>query len=202
MTEHSLDGRRSAVRRRAGVLAGAALFLGTAMGCSSGDNPAPDPLDPGTSAASTTPSSTPSPSGPPTLPPQAQGTSDKAAIAFVEHWVESLNHATSAGAPESLNRLSAPTCDLCSVVSGQVEQVVDGNGSFRGEGWRVADTQYLAGQPMRHPVVRAVIDIAPQVVIESEGAKPQRFDGGRALYTFHLRWTDGRWLVQSVERAT
>ncbi len=85
--------------RRAGATA--ALMLVALLGACA-DNPEPEPLDETTSAADATPSPSarPSPTGAPTLPPEARGTSRKAAIAFVEYWVDVLNFAMSSGTTE------------------------------------------------------------------------------------------------------
>src|SRR5687768_16095536 len=117
MTEQSLDGwHRNALRRAAGAACAAALLIGTAAGCSAGGTPTPGPLEPDTSAASTTPSETPSASAAPTLPPEAKGTSDKAAIAFVEHWVALFNHSTSSLSTPLLSRASDPACTPCNAM--------------------------------------------------------------------------------------
>ncbi len=89
---------------------------------------------------------------------------------------------------------------MCSVVASSIDRVTRAGGEFRGAGWHTEDLQYLASQPKASPVVRAVMDIAPQTVVEKSGADPQRFSGGRVLYTFHLRWANGRWTIAKLER--
>jgi Family of unknown function (DUF6318) len=202
MIEHRSAGSEHRLRRRR--LAAVALtlaLLSTAAGCSE-ENPTPESIDTGTAAASATPTESPSPSGAPTLPPEAEGTSKQAAVAFVEHWVQTLNHAMATGETTALKRLGARDCAVCRIVSERVDQVARADGALRGSGWHLQELQYLADQPPKAPVLRAVIRIAPQIVIERRGAKPDRFDGGRVLYTFHLRVDGGSWVVSELVRAT
>lgn len=187
---------------RCAVTTAAVIALVTTAGCT--NNPTPEPLPDHTSAASGTPSPSvsSSPDGPPTLPPEAKGTSKRAAVAFVKHWVASLNYAMRSLDAAPLEQLASNKCRVCEVVIGRVELVAEGGGFMRGSGWRVQEAQYLAGQPRGAPVVRTVIDIAPQIVVERDGQEPERFEGGRVLYTFHLGWATGSWIVDHLERAT
>src|SRR5687768_13929666 len=141
MTEQSLSGRRRG--RRAAVACVAALIFSTAAACSSADNPAPEPLEPGPSAASATPSKTPSPSGAPSLPPEARGTSDKAAIAFVEHCVSLFNYSTSALSTEQLDRVSDPDGAACNGMVESIDRVAQNGGHIRGDGWIIDELEVL-----------------------------------------------------------
>ena len=104
------------VRRTPALCAAAlAVVLGmTATGCSQ-DSASPAPLEPTT----TTPSSTPtaSPTGPPPMPAEARGTSRKAAVAFVRHWVDTLNYSADTLDSAPLKKLSSPECDACNAAS-------------------------------------------------------------------------------------
>ena len=73
-------------------LCAAALAGSLVSGCTSSAEPSPLPPTPSSSSAAPSPSPTP-----PSLPPEAEGTSPKAAKAFVRHWVDTINYAMSTG---------------------------------------------------------------------------------------------------------
>jgi hypothetical protein len=59
-------------------------------------------------------SASPSPAAtPPTLPAAAEGTSPRAAKAFVRHWVATMNYATATGDTAPLLELSSESCASC-----------------------------------------------------------------------------------------
>lgn len=194
---------RYGVRRIVAALATALLVAGVA-GCSE-KPPEPAPLaepEPTSSSPTAPTEPTADPGAAPSLPAEARGTSKAAAVAFVEHWVETLNHATRTGSTDALASLGSRTCSTCEAIADSIDTVSAAGGWLRGDGWRTEEIQYLARQPRKRPTLRVVIDIAPQRVTESRGAEVQRFEGGRVLYTFGLRHQSESWLVEKLERAT
>ena len=101
-------------RRARAMLAGtlASLVAVTVTGCTEG-SAAPPPVQAESMPASVTPSQ--SPTGPPPMPDKARGSSRKAAVAFVRHWVDTLNYSADTGSTDSapLEALSSPGCDAC-----------------------------------------------------------------------------------------
>jgi hypothetical protein len=187
-------------RRRWRYAATACAALLLFSGCS--ESPKPAPLEPATQAASATPSETPTPAAAPTLPDAAKGTSKKAAVAFVRHWISALNRAAATGKVASLRALADPSCEVCGIINRSISAVYNAGGSLDGDGWTAQDIQYLALQPRTAPVLRVTVTIAPQVAIKEAGAPAQRFKGANVLYTFHLRPAQDSWAVMRLERAT
>ena len=81
-------------RSAGGVVASVAVLTASLVGCTSNAEPSTLP----TPTLSASPSASPSPSAtPPTMPAEAEGTSPRAAKAFVRYWVDALNYATTTG---------------------------------------------------------------------------------------------------------
>lgn len=190
--------KRSRIR---GATLAAALLLGSSSLASCSDNPAPEPLASDTPSATATATATPSPTGAPALPPEARGTTRKSAVAFVRHWVDTLNYSADTLDTKHLRELSAPGCTACEVFAARIEGLAQAGGSIRGQHWRPATLQVLKHQPPNAPAIRTLLEMARQTVIEEAGGKPQKFSGGSALYTFHLAESGEGWVVSEIERA-
>lgn len=190
--------KRSRIR---GATLAAALLLGSSSLASCSDNPAPEPLASDTPSATATATATPSPTGAPALPPEARGTTRKSAVAFVRHWVDTLNYSADTLDTKHLRELSAPGCDVCFIFIDRIDQLRADKGRLEGDGWNVRELSLVPGQPAKAPVLRALVDIAPQVAVIRQGGKKHRFDGARAHYTFNLERHAGAWRVAAMERA-
>lgn len=173
------------------------LVLLLVGGCSE-DNPEPEPLDPAPSAASGTPSPTAKPTGAPTLPPEARGTSDKAAIAFVEHVIEVLNYSAKTLDTRALTRLSSPDCAACEGIIRRTQQIRADSGHIDGGAWSPVETQVMTGGSNRFRQVQAVLDYDEQVLVEAKGSKEQRYPAGRTVYVFDLERSGGGWRVKAI----
>jgi hypothetical protein len=179
-------------RARYAALA-AVLVLATA--CSE-DPPAPDPFEaaPSTSAA---PTATPSPTGPPVMPDAAKGTSRKAAVPFVRHYVDVLNQAAVDGSTGWLARRS-PECKACQAIVELVDEVYARGGRIETQGWDVEAAQALrtGSGPTQ---VRIMVRSAPQT-FRVPGEKPQRFNGGSSVKTFTLVPSRAGWQVAHLDQ--
>ena len=153
-----------------------------------------------TPSATPTESESPSPT-PPALPAEAEGMSPDAAKAFVAHWIDALNFASSTGDISTVQALSLPSCESCVASFARITEVYGAGGTIRSEGWQIRTAQLVPGQPSDQPMVDVGLRLTPQVVVESKGAEPQEFKGGRLPMTFTLEWESGVWRVGRLERS-
>ena len=195
MTEQRLAGGRGSARCALALLV--VLLLGTTTACSS-DSPAPAPMADDTSSVSASPTTTPSPSGPPTLPPEARGTSDKAAIAFVEHVIEVLNYSAKTLDTSVLERLADPDCAACDAVIASVERIRSAGGLMKGGAWTPIETSALTGASGETRQVQAVVDCEPQVVRRSSGGNRIEHPGGRRVYIFDIERAPDGWTLTAI----
>jgi len=71
---------------------------------------------------------------------------------------------------------------------------------MRGRGWVVRTINAKPFQPRSHPVLAVGIDVSRQILIESAGAAPKRFPGGRNQLTLFVDRTAHGWEVGRLER--
>lgn len=147
------------------------------------------------------PSDTPSVTPTPDEPEPWEEKSDEGAIAFVEHWVDTFNKMRSDGVTADLDRLSSPRCESCAGSIQYAEEIYGAGGSLKTEGWKVESVSAPADPGTLTPILGVRIDRAPQVLIESAGAKPQEFPGGVAEYTAYLKWSGRGWLMVRLDLA-
>ena len=166
--------------------------------CTSDAAPEPAPL-PSASTESPAPSASPSPSSP-ALPAEAEGTSPAAAKAFVRHYIEAVNYASSTGEVNELRSLSSSKCSSCTALIERIETVYTAGGSFRGDGWKVRSIRYQPFQPARQPVLSVSIRLSPQTLVEEAGEPDKKFPGGRDQLTLRLTTDQGDWRVSELER--
>jgi hypothetical protein len=189
------DGRRS-VR---GLAAAAALVLvGTTTSCSS-ETPAPDPIAGESPSASATPTPSPSPRDAPTVPPEARGTSDEAAIAFVEHVLQVLNYSTKSLDTLQLVRLSDPDCAACKTIVEHLQSIRAKDGFVRGGAWRPVESIALRTPNRGAKEIRVLVRFGAQRVVEGVGEKPTRHPSGSAFFTFFVAPEPPGWRVLRIE---
>lgn len=189
---------RTAIRHRVRAV-GAALGLVsvvTLSGCAGEEPVEPPPLAaPTTASPSATP--TPSPSGPPTLPPEARGTSDKAAIAFVRHWIDLVNYAGDTLDTRPLRVVSAPSCDGCLGGIRALESIRSRGGKLLNHQWTIRSTELVSRSPELLQV-RVMFDIAPSQTIERAGAQPEKLKGGPKVYVFDVQRSETGLLIGAI----
>ena len=187
--------RRGRARRRGLSLASYAAAVTLVLtGTACDDSPAPDPLE--QSSGSPSPTATPTPGGPPTLPAEAEGTSKKAAEAFVRYWIDAFNYSVATADARLLSEAST-RCAACDAVIALIERVERRGGTIETEGWTVESVESLDSDVVQ---VRTVVDSAPQV-FRVPGEKVQRFSGGRSVKTFTLTRKDGSWRVSYLDQS-
>jgi hypothetical protein len=135
------------------------------------------------------------------MPSAAQGTSAKAAKAFVRYWVSLLNYAGATGDSGGLKAASASKCSECHAVIDTIEKVHAAGGYFKGDGWSVRTLKYQPFQPRRKPVLIVGVHIAAQQVAQTASAKPRKFKGGNRSMIFRLAHHDGTWVLLALEQA-
>lgn len=190
-----LVSRGGATVRRRAVLGALALGAVVLSGCQA--NPEPPPID----TASSSPSPSPSPTdAAPTLPAEAQGTSEKAAKAFVRHYIDLVNFAMRTGDVHALSTLSDPGCTSCAEVIRNIEGLYADGGHLEGEGWEVRTTKVFPLADPRSYAVQASILVHPQTRVIGPG-NDERFDGGKKAMTFSVRPAGDGWLVRQWSQA-
>lgn len=179
----------------------AALVVATALtGCQS--NPEPPPLETAPSASPSPSSTEPTSEPAPTMPAEAEGPSRAAAKAFVRHFFDVLNHAMNSGETAELRRLSAPGCQSCEAIAGNIESTYSAGGNIQSDGWRLQSVTPVPSQP----AVRAIMDLGvlmtTERVTKNSDSKPESFRGGKQPMTIHLSHTDEGWRVERLDRVS
>ena len=183
------------LRRTPATLAGMlAATVATAVlaGCAQ-ESAAPTPLELSPTASSVTP--TESPPGPPPMPDEARGTGRKAAVAFVRHWVDTLNYSADTGSTDQL-RGSTASCSACDGIAGFIDDVYGAGGSIESEGWDI-DEIWVANESPDFLQVAAQVDSHGQVVMKP-GAKRKRYAGGPSLKLFTLEAEGDTWRITKL----
>jgi len=132
------------------------------------------------------------------MPAAARGTSEKSAMAFVRHWVDTLNYAGTTGDTSELNELSGSACKSCVGIINKIDRVYAHGGYFRGEGWSIKSIGAVEGQPAEEPVLEVGVLLAEQELLERKAAEIQHFDGGKQPTIFRLS-RSGNWLVMRID---
>lgn len=181
---------------RARLLPAALLLALVLSGCGTGSSAAPEPKPLERIAASASPSATP---GPPRLPAVTRGDSERAAVAFVKHYIDVLNYAARTLDTEPVRQLSTDDCAACRGVRRRLGEIAASGGHIEGGAWSVVEVIVLS-----HPVVgerkmHVVVDAEPQRSYESPSARPRRFTGGRVVYTLTARYHHASWRVARIE---
>ena len=175
------------------------VLVTTLASCDSAADGEPTPAPvPSTTTATT--SAPPSPSAP-TMPADAQGTSAKAAKAFVRFYIALINHAMATGETTELRAASADGCESCNAVIGRVEDVYAQGGHIKSKGWAVRSIQLVPGTAGAHPSLDIGLRLSPQRVYKAPDAAPERFPGGRLPITIGLEQIGSRWQVTQWVRS-
>lgn len=172
----------------------AAAVAGLALLASCSDNPEPAPLE-----VSGSPSASPSADAAPEMPEEARENTPEGAEAFVRYWVEVLNAAGAEGDVKALHKLSLRSCDTCTGIADGIARVYADGGSIEGEGWSIESASVLPGAD-NTLVIDTQVNVAAQSVVESEGAAPQSFPGGKDLKIFTTSWSADGWRLARLEQ--
>jgi serine/threonine protein kinase len=106
-----------------------------------------------------------------TVPPSQQPTAATAegAIAFVQHWFEVLNYATSSGDTGPFDKASSPGCQTCAAVSKTIRTQYQSGGALRGGQYTVRNVSADDLFTPERPVVRVVFDRSARSSIGGDG---------------------------------
>ena len=190
--------RRLAHGRRLVLVGCAMLLVPVSLSACSEESPEPAPLDRASSSPSSTPTPTAEPSGAPTLPPEARGTSDKAAVAFVEHVIEVLNYTARTLDTRPLAKLSSPDCAACKSVIAGTRDIRTAGGRISGGMWAVVETQLLSGASASFRQVQVVVDFQRQSVRRRAGGRLIHHAAGRTVYVFDVNNNTGDWRISAM----
>ncbi|HET6668497.1 MAG TPA: DUF6318 family protein, partial [Intrasporangium sp.] len=175
-------------------LVAVAMCLPLLFSCSE-DEPSREP------EASTSTSATSSPSPSPTgqaIPPAAQGTDEASAKAFVRFWFESLSSALVTGNFESMDQLTAATCQTCQGLRDQVTRVYQDGGRYETEGFRVERFLRL-DYSRRSPRFGLRVREHPRSLFDRQGNLVDRQPGGRWPMEIELARDGGHWQVTRLD---
>lgn len=201
--------RRSTLRRSAAALVAALCLSLVAAGCSDDSEPEAD-AEPTPSETSST-SSIPSPSAtqtseepdpeptPPTLPTAAEGSGDKAARAFVRHWVRMVNYAMKTGDVAPLDALHASYCGGCEGGVEQVRQDWSDGKSLVGGKYRIVKLQSVESTEQKVHVVGLVVRSTPQKVLDRKGKVVAKAPSALTGFRLYMRRDGGSWVVGALE---
>ena len=176
------------------IMLAVAIGLLGLPGCGT-DPPTPPPLTP-------SPSATPSAPTAPELPPEAQGSSRKAAKAFVEYYVAVMSYAVRTGDTSLLQRASSSKCESCSTMLESIKETYRQGGSVEGEGYSIqTPNPHLQGPGVW--VVDGLLVTHPQSVVPRKGVTAEAFPESEMATSFLLQRDSDGWRVlewQRVER--
>lgn len=180
------------------ALVGLSVLAVLSTGCQS--NPKPPPLE---SASSSSATPTPSPTeAAPTLPAEAKGTSEAAAKAFVRHYFDALNHGMNTGDTQYLRSLGSAGCESCEAIATNIEETYDAGGKITSRGWVVQSLSVVPRQSRTRPIIDLGVLMSPERVVESEGAPPRDFEGGKQPMTMYLVRTASKWQVARLDQVS
>ncbi len=186
--------RRSRVLPR--LVASCALVMVLA-GCGSrSPKPAPLVAEPASQPSSRQASQSATPQAPaspaaPTMPTAAKGTSEAAAKAFVNHYLDVLSYAARTGDTASMSHLSDPTCYICIVLTSRIENAYATGGLVSGHGY-AATHLTVERQPHRprRSLVHATVMLPQTGRTDHSATAPGR---RVARSEFRLASADGGW---------
>jgi len=136
------------------------------------------------------------------MPAAAKGTSAAAAKAFVRYWVAVLDYSGPAGKSERLRELSSLRCIDCDAIADAIDSVHKHKGRISGKGWSILKLASALGHQNASRVVRAQVQVHPQVVVTRRGAPPRQFSGGKRLKVFYLEARNGAWKVTKLDQSS
>lgn len=195
--------------RRVWIASLVACALGSTVGCD-GQGEAAAPPDSPTESSSTAPQDTVTtePAAvetPPPLPEAANGEDAAAAIAFVEHWVATLNYSNLTGDFEPIRALNSPSCEVCErILEGPVENAALGfTGSERQSGGQatLSDLGSLPADfvaPGADQAVVARVSFSEQVFFDEGGTEVSRVEPSSYIGTFSVDRSPTGWTVLDI----
>jgi hypothetical protein len=172
------------VRARVVVFLAAGGLLLPGLAACSDDAPEASP------APSASASASESAPAAPELPAAAKGDGPKAAEAFVRHYVDLINHASTTLDPEPMLGASADNCTECSTVAELYSGIRQKGGNVRGGEWTIERLE-VGRALFERQRANVLVSYPRQVVRYKARGAPKTFNPGRALFIFEYRATSG-----------
>jgi hypothetical protein len=138
----------------------------------------------------------------PVLPTAAAANTKAGAKAFVQYYIELINHAQATGDVTELARAEADTCGSCASGREYLGDVYDGGGHIEG-----GDLQIEIRSGLRNPsidgwTVDGRLTYGPQTVIRPSAPTPtEHLTGGGVPVTVLISRRSNRWIVTEWTRA-
>jgi hypothetical protein len=120
------------------------------------------------------------------------------AKAFASTWVNTLNAATTSGNTKELKKLAAPTCTRCEDFVQSLTKIYGAGGHVDTAGWKLVHVIPVQGGTKEKPVFQLSVQVAPQTVVASKGAKAKKYQGGKQGLEMFLTPDSGHWVVEKI----
>ena len=194
------------MRSLAGAVAGACLIALTSCSFGSEDEPATaastvsqPPSEPATQEGQPTRSSSADRLPEPVLPVQAQGTSVRSAEAFVEYYIDVLNHAMVTGDTKILRAASLNDCSGCTDYEQFIDRLHSAGGSYRSQGWH--DLRILLGGREDGLLFTITATAAPVRYRMSSQAEVKESAVERFSFSMEVKKVSEAWAVSNIYAA-
>jgi hypothetical protein len=132
------------------------------------------------------------------IPAYALGDTPASAQKFVGYWVDTLNEATTSGDTAQLRKLSTDACKLCTDFIQRLDTIYADGGHVETEGFSLKSTTMEGGFTADHAGMIAVLDSAPQTVVEEKDAQESEHAGGPLRFRFVLDRANDHWVVTDL----
>lgn len=181
------------------LLTTAALLATLALSGCSGDGEATTPT-PTPSPSVTSPTASPSPT-PPALPDAARAHTPEGAEAFVRHFWEVVDYASTNLDPEAIKTLIEPGCTGCFGGHDAIAEVRDGGGRLIGGGTDLSDVRVHLGRAGQRAiaVVRAYADTQHQTVDYPGTEKDRTNPAAKVRFEMVLHQRPASWSVAALK---
>ncbi|MBS4752248.1 hypothetical protein KG112_05430 [Nocardioides sp. zg-ZUI104] len=185
--------------RAPGLALTAALLACALAGCSDADGKEAEPEPTATVSVS------PSPSEPtePTLSTAAKTADEAGAKAFIAHYWDLVNYAQQTGDVETLESITASTCDICNGFVEDLKELLASGGRLEGgeNSVEVTATKRInASDPsVLGFQLKTTVAHTPQVIVDGNGSRDSREAGTMKLIAY-VQWIeDRRWRLDILD---
>lgn len=131
------------------------------------------------------------------MPDEARGTSRKAAVAFVRHWVDTLNYSAETLDSAPLRELSSSDCTACNDMIQTMDRLARRGGYVEGHEWTVGEIAPVSRESTAAQV-QAQLSFAASQTVRATGGTPEPYPAGESVFTFSLDRQANQWVVVRV----
>jgi hypothetical protein len=132
------------------------------------------------------------------IPDGAKADTENGAQAFASFWVDTLNSATESGNTTELRSLAGPDCSRCEDFAKSLDQIYGAGGHVSTKGWQVTSVIPVSGSSDDKPGFQVTVEVSPQKVFPSSGAKGKKYEGGKQGFQMYLAREDDHWVVDHI----